>query len=704
MEEIFFCPNCMAKIAPIKGKCPVCGCDVNMENAPHQLPVNTILNGRYVTGRALREDRQSITYIAYDLRLNIVAAIKEYYPRGSAGRKQLSVSPADAYRSTFEAGKDHFLKEMSAPVKDSFKENGTVYIVTEHRSPAAQPGKSPSPARLKKRMVAIGAAALVVLAACIAVPKAIDSAKQRELELVQEHHLAELAAAREEAAAHTATTIGAGYFHTVGVRTDGTVEAVGGNYFGECDVSDWTDIIAVSAGISRTVGLRSDGTVAATYENSKEYNISEWSGIVAVSDGTVATLGLRSDGTVIATKYNKDIWHGVSDWSDIVAVSAGGNHAVGLKSDGTVVAAGDNGSGECDVSDWSDIIAVSAGDRHTVGLKLDGTVIAVGDNGSSQCSVYYWRNIKLPREDFRPIEDDTADEPQLSPEELAAAREAIAPHLETTLSSSSTHTAGIRADGTVAVTSTEGDYSDWENITAVDTDFAFTVGLRADGTVMTEGRDFDVADWTGITAIAAGSEYLVGLRSDGTVAAAGDNSKGQCDVSDWTDIVAVDAGCKQTVGLKADGTIIAAGENSYGQFQAFAYWKNIISISTEGIHTVGLKADGTVVAVGWYSDGRCDVSDWTDIVAVSAGDSHTVGLRSDGTVVAVGRNDWGQCDVTDWTDIVAICAGIKNTLGLRSDGTVVAVGRNDSGQCDVTGWKNIRLPSTDNDVVGAGTL
>ena len=38
MEEIFFCPGCMAKTAPVDGKCPVCGCNVNMENAPHQLP------------------------------------------------------------------------------------------------------------------------------------------------------------------------------------------------------------------------------------------------------------------------------------------------------------------------------------------------------------------------------------------------------------------------------------------------------------------------------------------------------------------------------------------------------------------------------------------------------------------------------------------------------------------------------------------
>ena len=383
MEEIFFCPGCMAKTAPVDGKCPVCGSNVNVENAPHQLPVNTILNGRYVTGRALREDGQSITYIAYDLRLNATASIREYYPRGTAGRRLSAVFPAGADRNAFEAGRERFIKNTDAPVKDSFKENGTAYIVTEYRRPAAQPKKSPRPALPKKCLIAIGAAVLVVLAACIAVPRAIDAAKQREL-----------ATARGEAAAHSETTVSASWIHTVGVRADGTVVAVGWNEDGECDVSDWQDIIAVSAGDGHTVGLRSDGTVVAVGEN--EYgqcDVSDWQDIIAVSAGSDYTVGLKSDGTVIAVGINGQAQRKVSEWSDIVAVSAGGSHMVGLKSDGTVVAAGRNADGECDISDWRDIIAVSAGDGHTVGLRSDGTVVAVGENGYGKCDVSDWSDI-----------------------------------------------------------------------------------------------------------------------------------------------------------------------------------------------------------------------------------------------------------------------------------------------------------------------
>lgn len=36
MKELFFCPSCMAKLTPEDGKCPICGHDVNIENAPHR--------------------------------------------------------------------------------------------------------------------------------------------------------------------------------------------------------------------------------------------------------------------------------------------------------------------------------------------------------------------------------------------------------------------------------------------------------------------------------------------------------------------------------------------------------------------------------------------------------------------------------------------------------------------------------------------
>ena len=183
----------------------------------------------------------------------------------------------------------------------------------------------------------------------------------------------------------------------IALKIDGT--AIGSSDINgdEADVSNWTDIVALSTGLAHTVGLKSNGTVVAVGQNLEgECDISDWTDIVAISTGDFHTVGLRANGTVVAVGDNEDGQCDVSDWTDIVAISAGYRHTVGLKADGTVVAVGNNDYDQCDVSDWTDIVAIDAGYFHTVGLKADGTVVAVDDNESGQCDVSGWKDIKLP--------------------------------------------------------------------------------------------------------------------------------------------------------------------------------------------------------------------------------------------------------------------------------------------------------------------
>ncbi len=265
-------------------------------------------------------------------------------------------------------------------------------------------------------------------------------------------------------------TISAGAYHTVGLKSDGTVVAVGDNDYSQCDVSGWTDIVAVSAAGRHTVGLKADGTVVAVgYNYDGRRDVSGWTDIVAVSAGGSHTVGLKSDGTVVAVGNNGNGRCDVSDWTDIVAVSAGGLHTVGLKSDGTFVAVGSNYDGECNVGDWKDIVAVSAGYEHTVGLKSDGTVVAVGDNVFGQCDVSGWTDIVA-------------------------------------ISAGELHTVGLESDGTVVAVGDNDDgrcdVSGWTDIVAVSVGNWHTVGLKSDGTVVAVGyNDYgecDVSDWTDI--------------------------------------------------------------------------------------------------------------------------------------------------------------------------------------------------------------
>lgn len=265
-------------------------------------------------------------------------------------------------------------------------------------------------------------------------------------------------------------TISAGNQHTVGVKTDGTVVAVGAQEHGRCNVSDWTDIVAVSAGTYHTVGLKEDGTVVATGENGNgQCDVSGWTDIVAVSAGALHTVGLKADGTVVATGQNEDGQGNVSGWTDIVAVSAGSLYTVGLKEDGTVVAAGYNNYGQCDVSGWTDIVAISASSRHTVGLRADGTVVAVGNYFGSGCDVSDWTDVVA-------------------------------------VSTGVYHTVGLKADGTMVATGENAlgqcNVSAWTDIVAVSAGAYHTVGLKADGTVVAAGRNAkgrcNVSEWEDI--------------------------------------------------------------------------------------------------------------------------------------------------------------------------------------------------------------
>jgi alpha-tubulin suppressor-like RCC1 family protein len=85
---------------------------------------------------------------------------------------------------------------------------------------------------------------------------------------------------------HAAVTpmVSAGTAHTIGLKSDGTVVAVGDNTSGQCNVSSWTDITQVSAGGGHSIGLKSGNTVIAVGNNDAgQCDISTWTGITQVS-------------------------------------------------------------------------------------------------------------------------------------------------------------------------------------------------------------------------------------------------------------------------------------------------------------------------------------------------------------------------------------------------------------------------------------
>ena len=147
VDPSLICMRCMSALPRTGVGCTACGAHAEeLENETNQLPVGSILAGKYLAGCVIGQGGFGITYIGWDLNLGIKLAIKEYYPEGLVGRDsktQSSVIPLKGEKGTyFLRGRDKFVEEARTLAKfsgdpgivsvhDFFNENGTAYIVMD---------------------------------------------------------------------------------------------------------------------------------------------------------------------------------------------------------------------------------------------------------------------------------------------------------------------------------------------------------------------------------------------------------------------------------------------------------------------------------------------------------------------------------------------------------------------------------------------
>jgi len=276
-------------------------------------------------------------------------------------------------------------------------------------------------------------------------------------------------------------TISADYHGIAAIKTDGTVIS----HDMKGDLSGWTDIVSVSVGGSHVLGLKSDGTVVAMGEDDfGQCNVSSWKDIIAIEAGGHFSIGIRRNGTVVTAGFLFQYHSETGALRDVIAVAAGMHHFAALKADGTVEVVGSNSRGEHLTSGWSDIVAVASGDFFTLGLKSDGTVVWAGDHEwKNDWEDYYgepapgwcgdiesWRDIKA----------------------IAVGRDII----------------GIKSDGTLMASNGNSMsgidvISEWRDIVAVAFTWNNIVGLKSDGAVVyTKWMTFDdiveLEEWSGI--------------------------------------------------------------------------------------------------------------------------------------------------------------------------------------------------------------
>jgi hypothetical protein len=176
------------------------------------------------------------------------------------------------------------------------------------------------------------------------------------------------------------TAIAAGDFYSVAVKTDGTVVGWGGFYALQTNVpANLSNAIAVAAGAS-SVALKADGTMVSW--GSISTLPPAFAKVVAIAQGAYHGLGLKADGTVQG--WGERDYGATSIPSglvDAVGLAAGAGFSLALRADGTVAAWGRGDRGQTNVPpDLTNAVALAAGSTHGLALKADGTLAAWGQS------------------------------------------------------------------------------------------------------------------------------------------------------------------------------------------------------------------------------------------------------------------------------------------------------------------------------------
>jgi alpha-tubulin suppressor-like RCC1 family protein len=198
----------------------------------------------------------------------------------------------------------------------------------------------------------------------------------------------------EQIVAGNVTSIAAGYSHSLFLKTGGSLWGMGDNSGGELGDGTYNRTNQPEQIVASNVTAMATGYT---------YNISQSSptdySLFLKSDGSLWAMGNNLRGQLGDGTYSS-IYDGINKPEQIVAggvtaIAAGGLHSLFLKSNGSLWAMGDNQYGQLGDGTTnnvnrpeqivaSNVTAIAAGDIHSLFLKKDGSLWGMGYNGDNE--------------------------------------------------------------------------------------------------------------------------------------------------------------------------------------------------------------------------------------------------------------------------------------------------------------------------------